>query len=159
MEKPKRHSPGRNNELNCKQCKIWFKPKPSHSKHIYIFCSKSCHAKYRFTKHNESKTAFYHRWRGIYRRCNDKKLLSYKNYGGRGIKCLWENYLSFKKDMYVSFLKHVNQFGLIQTSLDRVNNDGNYSKRNCKWATRKEQINNSRRSLKIIYKNKINDLL
>ena len=135
--------------MKCKICNKEIIPKKGHSKHPYVYCSKSCHAKDRMTTHGESNSKFYCRWTGIYRRCNDKNMIGYKNYGGRGIKCKWKNYVEFKKDMYPLFLKHCKQHGYKNTSIDRIDNDGNYCKENCKWATRKEQSENTRKTLRI----------
>jgi len=96
--------------------------------------------------HGESKTKFFSRYRGIYRRCNEKKNKDYIRYGGRGIKLLWKSYEDFKKDMYESFLIHCKKFGENNTSIERINTNGHYCKKNCVWATSYEQGLNKRTS-------------
>lgn len=102
----------------------------------------------RSIKHGMCNTRFYSIYCDIKKRCNNKKTSSYKNYGGRGIKLCrhWHKFENFRDDMYEDYLKHVNEFGEKDTSIDRVNNDGNYYKSNCRWATRIIQNNNKRKS-------------
>ncbi len=68
------------------------------------------------------------------RRCGDPTHPQYADYGGRGIKCL------------LTLLELVADIGLRPpgTTLDRINNDGNYEVGNVRWATRKQQANNRR---------------
>lgn len=102
-------------------------------------------------KHGEarhsSRTKTYNIWQGMLRRCDTPSAVGYKNYGGRGVKVCneWKNYKIFLKDMGHCPL------GM---SIDRINNDGNYCKLNCKWSTRKEQNSNSRKTIHLVYKNK-----
>lgn len=96
--------------------------------------------------HGESRTNFFSRYHGIYRRCNQKTHKDYKRYGGRGIKFEWKRYEDFKRDMYPSFLVHCKKFGKNNTTIERINCNGNYSKKNCIWTTWKKQSLNRRTS-------------
>lgn len=93
-------------------------------------------------KHGMSNTKIYSTWLNIKNRCNDKNNDKYKNYGGRGIKICkrWMKFENFLYDMGGSCLP-----GL---SIDRIDNDGNYTKENCRWVTQKEQCENKRNNIK-----------
>lgn len=81
---------------------------------------------------------------GMKRRCTDIKSSNYKYYGERGIKVEWKSYQEFKDDMYKSYKEHAKLFGEKQTTIDRIDVNGNYCKKNCRWATWKEQSGNKR---------------
>lgn len=98
--------------------------------------------------HGFKHSSFYNRFCSIKARCNNKNDTNFKNYGGRGIKCLWKTFEEFRDDMYKSFIEHIDEFGNDNTSIDRINNDGNYELGNCKWSTWIEQANNKRTTKK-----------
>jgi len=94
-------------------------------------------------------TPEYNTWVHIKDRCLNPKNISYKNYGGRGISVsnLWVN--DFK-----SFFDYVGKRPSRNHSLDRYpNNNGNYEPNNVRWATRFEQMQNTRRNVWIEFNN------
>jgi hypothetical protein len=81
----------------------------------------------------------YQSWRDMLRRCNNPKCKSpdYAHYGGRGIKICprWYKFEHFLSDMGEK---------PEGTSIDRIDNDGDYQPSNCRWATWSQQNNNQR---------------
>jgi hypothetical protein len=100
-----------------------------------------------------SKHRLYTIWHGMKNRCYVKSHSSYKYYGLKGIKICkrWLNYQNFFDDMLQSHNEHFKEFGKKDTTLDRINGNGNYYLENCRWATKKEQGLNSKLA---IYKRK-----
>ena len=90
---------------------------------------------------NENKET-YHTWVSMIGRCVKKNHKAYKYYGGRGIK-VCDRWLG--KDGFSNFLEDVGKRPSHLFSLDRFpDNNGNYEKNNCRWATRVQQQHNLR---------------
>ena len=102
-------------------------------------------------KHGDSHTRLYGIYSHIKDRCYNHNHIHYNNYGGRGIVVCDEwlkDYSSFKK---WAFDNGYND----KLSIDRIDVNGNYEPSNCKWSTSKEQANNKRDTIKIVYKGKL----
>lgn len=99
------------------------------------------------------ETAEYGIWNGMRNRCNNKNNQAYEDYGQRGLKVCkkWDN-------NFISFLSDMGKRPSSLHSLERINNNKGYSKANCKWATRKEQANNRRSNITILYNGEVKNL-
>ena len=99
-------------------------------------------------------TRLYHIWQGMKRRTMTKTNPRYKDYGGRGITVCPEWRDSFEAFRDWSMANGYQE----DLTLDRIDNDGNYDPSNCRWATPKEQGNNTRRNRKIEYNGEVHTL-
>lgn len=96
------------------------------------------------TIHGHFYDSEYSVYRGIKKRCYNKKTLCYRLYGGRGITMCdrWLNDFN-------AFLSDMGRRPGQEYSIDRINNNGIYEPSNCRWATAKTQCNNNSRNHRI----------
>jgi len=108
-------------------------------------CLKKEIIKKTFTTHGMSADPLYYVWKNMLERCSNEDLKFFKHYGGRGISVCAE-----WKDMN-KFIDWANRNGYKKgLEIDRIDNDGNYIPNNCRFTTRKEQLLNTRRNIKVM---------
>lgn len=105
-------------------------------------------------KHGKSKSKIYKVYTSMLRRCYQEKNKSYHNYGGRGISVCseWKGEHGFE-NFYSWALKHgYQEIDSMRCTLDRIDYNGNYTPKNCRWVDMTVQNNNRRDNHLISYK-------
>lgn len=95
-----------------------------------------------------TRTPIYRSWYDMIKRCYKPDARKYYRYWWRGISVCngwrWkEGYYRFYEDMAESYAPWL--------TLDRIDNDWNYCKQNCRWATSEEQSFNKCTTLNIVW--------
>lgn len=108
--------------------------------------------KIKHKKHGMADSRLYRIYHDMVSRCYRKSINGYGNYGGRGIR-VCEEWLG--EEGFMNFMKWSLDNGYNdEVTIDRLDSNGNYEPRNCRWATHKEQANNTRSTIFLEYSGK-----
>ena len=97
---------------------------------------------------------FHSRWTAMRTRTTNPNYAHYEDYGGRGINSdEFEYFIDFYDAMYESFVECSKKWGETNTSLERIDVNGNYCKDNCIWIHIDEQKGNQRKTVEFVATN------
>jgi hypothetical protein len=107
-------------------------------------------------KHGCVGTTEYNAWKNMKKRCYNKNDPRYNTYGERGVIVCerWRD----KENGFLNFLEDMGKKPSSELSLERIDNDKNYTPDNCYWATNKTQSRNKTTSRMIKYNGEIHNL-
>lgn len=110
-----------------------------HYKRVYRYGD--VHKLYRAGNGNRKKHPLYSTYTNLLTRCYNEKNQAFAGYGGRGITVCdrWLGVSGFD-----NFCEDMGNKPSATHSIDRIDNDGNYSAVNCKWSDKEEQAHNRR---------------
>lgn len=114
-------------------------------------CGKKLHGLKHGHRRVGSRDRTYQTWDGMVQRCTNENSPMYRYYGGKGISVAerWLNFSKFLSDMGE---RPENR------SLERLDNDKPYSKENCVWASKLEQMRNTSRVIRVVFEGKLQPL-
>lgn len=96
--------------------------------------------------HGDSGTRLYQIYKGIKQRCRNKNNPAYQYYGGKGVSICEE----WEQD-YLEFKKWANENSYSESgTIDRIDPNGNYCPKNCRWVSIRKQQNNKLNSMFVI---------
>lgn len=107
------------------------------------FCSRNCAKGHCGLQHGESRTRLHGIWCHMKARCNCQTNAVYSYYGGRGIRVCEEwttSYEAFRDWAMANGYRD-------DLEIDRREVNGNYEPGNCRWATRTQQMQNTRKRI------------
>ena len=96
--------------------------------------------------HGMTYSRMYRTWNNMIQRCNNNRREDYVRYGGRGIRVCdeWSDFKDFQRWAELSGYSD-------ELTLERKDNDGNYSPENCTWVSHAQQSRNTRRNVNITF--------
>ena len=101
------------------------------------------------TKHNGARTRLYSIWKEMRKRCRDPNSISYKYYGGKGVRVCpeWDAFEPFRDWAHENGYRD-------DLTIDRIDSDHDYEPSNCRWATPAEQTRNRKVTPRFEYQGK-----
>lgn len=101
------------------------------------------------TRHGKSGTVVYLAWKNMIQRCTNPRNRMFHCYGARGVTIC-----SAWRTSFETFQRDMGEPPALHYSLDRINNNQGYEPGNCRWATRQQQNNNTRRNHYITFQDR-----
>lgn len=100
------------------------------------------------TKHGAYGCGAYKSWDKMIQRCTNPNNHAFRHYGGSGVRVCkeWLDFSNFYRDM------GDRPEGM---TIERINSEDGYNPKNCKWATKTEQMNNTSRNIAVSIASKL----